>query len=99
MSKQKNNVQEITVELEGRDDLYFDVKRQDYINFINGGAKNPFNAMQNLLANSVRAESQSGLDELLGNPANVPEIAGAIIEDYKPDVAAVVKKRKTSQPT
>jgi hypothetical protein len=93
-TKKATNVQVITVDLDNGTSLVFEVKRQDYINFVNGSVKNTFNAMQNLLANSVTEQSEEVLQDLIANPANVTEIAGEVIQDYKPDVAATVKKRK-----
>ncbi len=88
-----NNAARIELGLEDGTTLAFNVKREDYIKFINGASKHSFNAMNNLLAASVDAESQAALAELQKNPANVPELAGALLEEYTPDVTVAVKKR------
>lgn len=92
--KKTGNTQTVIVELDNGTNLVFEVKRQDYINFVNMASKNSFNAMQNLLANSVTDECEKALQDLIANPANVTEIASEVVQDYKPDVAATVKKRK-----
>lgn len=88
-----NQATRITLELDNGAELHFDIQRQHYVAFINSAAKNSFNAMNNLLASSVAEESRPLLTELQGNPANIPELAGEVIELYKPDVAVTVKKR------
>ena len=86
----------IDMELESGERLAFEIKRDDYVKFVNSALKNPFNAQQNLLVSTVVAANKEALNALLDNPANVTELCGALLEDYKPDVAVAVKKRRTS---
>lgn len=90
----KNTAVNITLELDNGTSLHFAVTRPNYVSFVNGVSKNSFNAMNNLLAASVTDESRPLLTELQDNPANIPELAGELIELYKPDVAVAVKKRE-----
>lgn len=89
-----NNTVPIDLELDNGTKLLFNVKREDYIKFINAANKNSFNAMNNLLAGTVDDDSQAALAELQKNPANVPELAGELLELYKPDITVAVKKRR-----
>lgn len=89
----KTDAAMIEIELDNGKTLKFEVRRQDYIAFVNSAGKNPFNAMNNLLASSVADESSELFTELQANPANVTTLAGELIEQYQPDVAVVVKKR------
>lgn len=92
MDKQ-TNTGEKTIEINtGDDDMTFVVGRDDYIKFVNGATKNSFNAMQNLLAATVVKDDEQKLSQLVANPANVTELAGAVLEQYQPDVTATVKK-------
>ena len=91
----KNTAANITLDLDDGRTLRFAVERQHYIAFINGASKNAFNAMNNLLAASVTDDSRELLTELQHNPANVTDLAGELLELYKPDVAVAVKKRET----
>lgn len=86
--------QDIVIELGNGTALSFSVERQHYISFVNSSNKNPFNAMQNFLADAVIEDSNDDLNALIANPANVTEIAGAVLEEYKPDIQVTVKKRK-----
>lgn len=86
--------QTIELSLEDGTDLTFTIKREDYIRFVNGALKNPHNAQHNLLAATVDPEQKATLTEMLENPANVTELAAALLEDYKPDIAVVAKKRR-----
>lgn len=93
----KDNIQVVELDLGEGNELTFNVERKAYIDFLNSSTKNPFNAMQNLLASTVSDQSSAQLTPLLTNPANVPELAGALLEEYKPDISVTVKKRKPSQ--
>lgn len=86
----------ITLETGDGTEFTFDVKRDDFIKFVNSAMKNTFNAQQNLLASTIVQEHRDALTALMDNPANVPEFCGALLEEYKPDVSVVVKKRKAS---
>lgn len=90
---EKTTAAKIELELDNGTTLSFAVERNHYIAFVNAASKNSFNAMNNLLAASVTPASREALTELLQNPANVPELVAAVMEEYKPDVAVTVKKR------
>lgn len=89
----KNTAATITLDLDNGSQLSFAVERQHYIAFVNSAGKNAYNAMNNLLAASVTDDSRELLTELQKNPANVSELAGELLEMYKPDIAVAVKKR------
>lgn len=92
MSKSKT----ITLETGDGVEFTFEVKRDDFIKFVNSAMKNTFNAQQNLLASAIVPEHRDALTTLLENPANVPELCGALLEEYKPSVTVSVKKPKKS---
>lgn len=98
MSKSKTTgTQDIALELSDESTLNFSVTREDYIKFINDtNPKEKFNSMHNFLMRTVVEDDKPRLRELLLNPANTSELLGEVIEEYKPDVEVVVKKRKNS---
>ncbi|MNP58240.1 hypothetical protein D3C76_1531420 [compost metagenome] len=52
----------------------------------------------NLLVTTVQADQRAALRELLGNPVLTMQVAGALLEEYSPDVEVTVKK-PSSEPT
>lgn len=94
----KNNQQQvISLELSDDSTINFNVSREDYIKFINEtNPKDKFSSMHNFLMRTVEQDDKERLRELLKNPANVLDLAGEVIEEYKPDVTVVTKKRKHS---
>lgn len=77
-------------------DLTFTVTREAYVSFVNAAGKKTHQAMQNFLAATVDDEARELLTNVTQNPATVPDIFGAVYEQYAPDLAIRVKKPKTS---
>ena len=50
----------------------------------------------NLLVNTVKQEERASLKPMLGNPVLVMQLAGALLEEYSPDVEVTVKKPSTT---
>ena len=46
----------------------------------------------NLLMGTVKQEERATLKPLLANPVTVMELAGALLEEYSPDIDIIVKK-------
>lgn len=46
----------------------------------------------NLLSTTVKAEQREALKSYLGNPVTTIQIAGALLEEFSPDVEITVKK-------
>ena len=46
----------------------------------------------NLLVNTIDQEQRAQLKPLLANPLTVMELAGALLEEYSPNVEIIVKK-------
>jgi hypothetical protein len=51
----------------------------------------------NLLVSTVKQEERASLKPLLVNPMTVMELAGALLEEYSPDLGIIVKKPSTTQ--
>ncbi|MFO6342109.1 putative phage tail assembly chaperone, partial [Pseudomonas aeruginosa] len=49
----------------------------------------------NLLRSTVKQEQLASLRPHLANPMTVMKLAGALLEEYAPDVEVTVKKRST----
>lgn len=82
----------ITVQI-GEDEFTFSLSPQDVTKYFN--AVTPNNKVapsNNLLTGTVLAEQLPALRPLLGNPVLTLQVAGALLEEYAPDVEVTVKK-------
>ena len=83
---------EITMEI-GDKDFTFTLTPQDVTKYFNSVAQNNKVApANNLLVNTVDQQERATLKSLLGNPVMVMQLAGALLEEYGPDVEIIVKK-------
>ncbi|WP_416425764.1 putative phage tail assembly chaperone [Pseudomonas sp. App30] len=83
---------DITLQV-GESEFTFGLSPQDVAKYFN--AVTPTNKVapsNNLLTTTVKAEQLAALRPLLGNPVLTMQIAGALLEDYSPDIEVVVKK-------
>ena len=83
----------------GAADFAFTLSAQDVTKYFN--AMTPTNKVapaHNLLVTTVQADQRAALRELLGNPVLTMQVAGALLEEYSPDVEVTVKK-PSSEPT
>ncbi|WP_421547668.1 putative phage tail assembly chaperone [Pseudomonas sp. QD4] len=86
------NSREITLEI-GETDFRFTLSPQDVTKYFNAmTATNKVAPSHNLLSTTVNQEQRAGLRELLANPVMTMQIAGALLEEYAPDVEIIVKK-------
>ena len=94
-AKVEKNVQEIELEAGGKD-FTFTVTRESYNRYINSvTAANKVAPSHNFLMDCVNDDSRTSLRELLQiSPGGEVQMAAAVMEDYTPDLAIVVKKRK-----
>lgn len=83
-----------TIEMSiGATDFSFTLTAQDVTKYFN--AMTPTNKVSpahNLLTGTVKAEQKDALRPLLANPVSTMQIAGALLEEYAPDVEITVKK-------
>jgi phosphoglucomutase len=83
---------EITLEV-GTKDFAFILSPQDVTKYFNAmTANNKVAPSFNLLSTTVKQEQRAELRELLANPVMTMQIAGALLEEYAPDVEIIVKK-------
>lgn len=83
---------EITLEIAGQD-FTFTLTPQDVTKYFN--AVTPNNKVapsHNLLTTTVKPEHLAALRPLLANPVLTMKVAGAVLEEYAPDVEVTVKK-------
>ena len=86
---------EITLEV-GDKEFTFTVTPQDATKYFNSLTQTSKVApANNLLMNTVKQEERATLKALLGNPVLVMQLAGALLEEYAPDVEIIVKKHST----
>ncbi|WP_445357283.1 putative phage tail assembly chaperone [Microbulbifer sp. ANSA002] len=76
-------------------EFVFNVTRSDYNKYINSVTPNSKVApSHNFLVNTVQAEDKSALVDLLKvSPGAEVQIAGAVLEEYTPDLGITAKKR------
>jgi hypothetical protein len=87
---------DITLEV-GDKEFTFALTPQDVTKYFNSLTQNNKVApANNLLVNTVKQEERATLKALLGNPVMVMQLAGALVEEYAPDVEVVVKKPSTT---
>lgn len=83
---------EITLEI-GDKNFTFTLTPQDVTKYFNSVAQNNKVApANNLLVNTVDQQERATLKSMLGNPVMVMNLAGALLEEYGPDVEIIVKK-------
>ena len=86
---------EITLEV-GDKEFTFTVTPQDATKYFNSLTQTSKVApANNLLMNTVKQEERATLKELLANPVLIMQLAGALLEEYAPDVEIIVKKHST----
>lgn len=83
---------DITLEV-GKDEFVFHLTPADVTKYFNATTNsNKVAPANNLLVNTVQQDQRAALKPLLGNPITVMELAGALLEEYSPNVEIVVKK-------
>lgn len=88
---------DITMEIGDRD-FTFHLTPQDVTKYFNSTTNNNKVApANNLLVSTVKQEERASLKPLLVNPMTVMELAGALLEEYSPDLGIIVKKPSTTQ--
>ena len=87
---------EITLEL-GDKNFTFNLAPQDVTKYFNGmTASNKVAPTHNLLINTVKADQRDELRALIINPVMTMQLAGALLEEYAPDVEIIVKKHSST---
>ena len=83
---------DITMEIGDRE-FTFHLTPQDVTKYFNSTTNNNKVApANNLLVSTVKQEERASLKPLLANPVTVMELAGALLEEYSPDIDIIVKK-------
>ncbi|HBO5298387.1 putative phage tail assembly chaperone [Pseudomonas aeruginosa] len=83
---------EITLEIAEKE-FTFNLTPQDVTKYFNAVTQNNKVApSNNLLTTTVQPEQLAALRPLLGNPMLTMKVAGALLEEYAPDVEVTVKK-------
>lgn len=81
----------------GDTDFSFNMTPQDVTKYFNTVTPNNKVApSNNLLTNTVKQEQLATLRPFLRNPVMTMQLAGALLEEYAPDVEIVVKKPSTA---
>lgn len=95
-SKKNGEVLTVTV---GATDIEFDIGRDDYNKYINSVTQNNKIApSHNFLMSTVNEKQKAALREILEQtPGSEVQLAGAILEEYTPDLGIVVKKSSSAQ--
>jgi len=87
-----SETRDITLEV-GDKEFTFILTPQDVTKYFNSLTQNNKVApANNLLVNTIKQEERATLKALLGNPVMVMQLAGALVEEYGPDVEVIVKK-------
>jgi hypothetical protein len=87
---------DITLEI-GSDEFLFSLTPADVTKYYNATTQNNKIApAHNLLMNTIKQEQKASLKPLLANPISTMNIAGALLEEYSPDVEVIVKKPSTT---
>ena len=83
---------EITLEI-GDKEFAFTLSPQDVTKYFNAmTANNKVAPSFNPLSSTVLPAQKTELRELLANPVMTMQVAGALLEEYAPDVEIIVKK-------
>ncbi|NBA97971.1 putative phage tail assembly chaperone [Pseudomonas sp. R5(2019)] len=87
---------EITLEV-GEQEFNFTLTPQDVTKYFNSmTASNKVSPSHNLLVNTVAQDERTALKEALKNPVMTMQLAGALMEEYAPNVEVLVKKRSAT---
>ena len=87
---------DITLEV-GDKEFTFTLTPQDVTKYFNSLTQNNKVApANNLLVNTVDQQERATMKPLLTNPAMVLQLAGALLEEYAPDVEIIVKKHSST---
>lgn len=94
----KKNFQRLDVEVNDST-VSFNVGRDDYNKYINSVTQNNKVApSHNFLMQTVDGQHKETLKEILADsPGSEVQLAGAILEQYTPDLGIVVKKSSSAQ--
>ena len=89
------------IELEINDKaITFNITLAAYNQYINSTTpNNKIQPAHNFCMNTVDDSSKAALRELIKQPGMPLHVAGAIVEEYQPDIAITVKKSKGEQET
>ena len=83
---------EITLEV-GSSEFTFDLTPQDVTRYFNALTQtNKVAPANNLLMTTAKEAQRPALKQLLANPVLTMQLAGALLEEYAPDVEIIVKK-------
>lgn len=96
MSSKKNG--QVLTATVGATDIEFDIGRDDYNKYINSVTQNNKIApSHNFLMSTVNEKQKAALREILEQtPGSEVQLAGAILEEYTPDLGIVVKKSSSA---
>ncbi|WP_236181522.1 putative phage tail assembly chaperone [Pseudomonas sputi] len=87
---------EITLEV-GENEFTFNLTPADVTKYFNALTQtNKVAPGNNLLMTTVLQDQKNVLKPLLGNPVMVMQLAGALLEEYAPNVEVIVKKRSST---
>ncbi|PWB34667.1 hypothetical protein DCO48_05865 [Pseudomonas sp. SDI] len=87
---------EITLEL-GDQEFTFTLTPADVTKYFNSMTQNNKIApANNLLVTTVHQEQRATLKPMLGNPVMTLQLAGALMEEYGPNVDIIVKKSSST---
>ena len=87
---------EITLEV-GENEFTFNLTPADVTKYFNALTQtNKVAPGNNLLMTTVLQDQKPVLKVLLGNPVMVMQLAGALLEEYAPNVEVIVKKRSST---
>lgn len=92
------NQQTLSAEIAGNE-FTFVINRDDYNKYINSITQNSKVApSHNFLMTTVDQKDKATLKQVLkDNPGAEVQLAGAVLEEYTPDLAIVVKKSSSAQ--
>ena len=83
---------DITLEI-GDQEFTFQMTPQDVTKYFNATTQaNKVAPAHNLLMSTVKPEGKDDLKSLLENPVTTMTIAGALLEEYSPNIDIIVKK-------
>ena len=87
---------DITLEFADKE-FTFRMTPQDVTKYFNSTTNNNKVApANNLLMTTVKQDEKASLKPFLANPVTVMELAGALLEEYSPDIDVIVKKSSTT---
>lgn len=87
---------EITLEV-GEQEFTFNLTPADVTKYFNALTQtNKVAPGNNLLMTTVLQDQKPALKILLGNPVMVMQLAGALLEEYAPNIEVIVKKRSAT---